>query len=607
MRFFRKMKNKILNPEKSKKLTTWQNRLEKAKMSYGTELAMMNTYSDYYDGERNVNGSPNSNKSASKVSENVRNIVYELIETQVDSAIPMPKVTAIHEEDEELAKTIEKMLTNKVHTLNLHILNDAQERVVPVQGGDFIHVEWDKNKGLHTTVGDVVVSERHPKQVIPQAGVTEINNMDYVFILMSMTRDGVKRKYGIDVSDAEEEYPEIRMESGNTNNNQVADDLVTVNMAYYKNGKGGIGLYCWCDDYTLIDMDDYQARKLEYCTKCGEVKEADTCPYCGNTKFEKKNVDFEEKDGVQIPYYKPNCYPLILRKNVSRVNRLLGVSDVKVIEDQQDAIKKYGGKIQEKLLKGGSYVTLPRGVSVEKNDSELKILRLDNPSQKSLIDVINVQPSVTNDMNMLETNYQWAKSTLGITDSYQGKYDSSATSGTAKQYAINQAAGRLESKRTLKNNAFAEMYKMIFQYMLAYADEPVPVTSNGLNGDTEYREFNRYDFLKIDAAGEYYWDDEFIFDTDPTSTLMANREAMWQQADLKLQSGAFGQLGDLQTNYMYWSFMEKSNYPNAGEIKRQIQARIEQNNAMLATEGGVTDEMSIMSDGNEDIENTIPY
>lgn len=600
MRFFKKMKRKILEPEKSKKIAKWQSRLEKAKTAYGAELSAMATYNDYYEGKRNVNGNPNTNKAAKKVSVNVRNIVYELIESQVDSSIPMPKVTAIHEEDEDLAKTIEKMLVNKIKTCNLHKMNDLQERIVPVQGGDFIHIEWDKDKGLHSTVGDVTVSERHPRQVIPQPGVTEIENMDYIFILFSMTRDAVKRKYGVDVSDAEEDSPEIR----DTDENKVAEDLVTVNYAYYKNGEGGIGLFAWCDMYTLIDMNDYQARQLECCVKCGAVRTADVCE-CGSKKFEKKNQDFEEIDGVQIPYYKPNCFPLILRRNVTRANRLLGVSDVKVVEDQQDAIKKYGSKIQEKLLKGGSFVTLPRGLSVETNGEELQIIRLDNPSQKALIDVINVQPNVTNDMTMLEENYQWAKSTLGVTDAYQGKYDASAISGTAKQYSINQAAGRLESKRTNKNEAYAQMYEMMFKYELAYADEPVPVTSNGLNGDMEYRQFNRYDFLKIDAAGELYWCDEFIFDTDPTSTLMANREAMWQQADMKLQSGAFGTIGDLETNYMYWSFMEKSNYPNAGEIKQQIEARMNAQLQQAQEMEAMQNEMSIMPSGNENIQNAI--
>lgn len=614
MRLFRKMKQKILEPEKSKKLTSWQSKLEKAKTAYGTELSKMNTYDDYYDGARGVNGNPNKNKAASKVSINVRNIVYELVESQVDSSIPMPKVTAIHEEDEQLAKVIEKMLANKIKTMNLAMLNDLQERIVPVQGGDFIHVEWDKNKGLHSTVGDVVVSERHPRQVIPQPGVTEIDHMDYIFILMSMTKDAVKRKYGVDVSDAEEDAPEIRSQDAN----RFTEDLVTVNMAYYKNNEGGIGLFVWCDDYVLIDMNDYQARQLEHCTKCGAIKTADVCE-CGCKKFEKRNEDVETIDltrvqtkqiaeltgFVEVPYYKPNVYPFVLRRNVSRVNHFLGVSDVSVIEDQQDAIKKYGSKIQEKLLKGGSFVTLPEGVSIRETDEELKIIRLRDPSQKALIDVINVQPNVGNDMTMLEQNYDWAKSVLGITDAYQGKYDASATSGTAKQYSINQAAGRLESKRTNKNESYAKMYELVFKYMLAYADEPVPVTSNGLNGDREYLTFDRYQFLKQDAAGDFYWNDEFIFDTDPTSTLMANREAMWQQADMKLQSGAFGQLGDLETNFMYWSFMEKSNYPNAGEIKRQIQARIEQQTTALAEMGEMGNEMSVMPSGNANFQDTI--
>ena len=107
---------------------------------------------------------------------------------------------------------------------------------------------------------------------------------------------------------------------------------------------------------------------------------------------------------TEIPAYKPKGFPLILRVNVGSESRFLGVSDVDIIADQQQAINKYGTKIQEKLLKGGSYVTLPDGVDIDKSDSELKILRLRDPSQKSLIDVINVQPNVSNDQNMLELN-----------------------------------------------------------------------------------------------------------------------------------------------------------------------------------------------------------
>ena len=231
---------------------------------------------------------------------------------------------------------------------------------------------------------------------------------------------------------------------------------------------------------------------------------------------------------------------------------------------------------------GGSWVTLPRGVGVELTDQEFKVIRLEDPAQKALIDVITAQADCTQDRIVLEENYQHAKSSLGITDSYQGKYDSSALSGTAKQYSINQAAGRLESKRVMKNAAYAKLYEMMFKFALAYADEPIPVTTQDTDGEQIYSHFDKKDFLKVDAEGVPYWNDEFIFETDPTSTLMVNREAMWEQADMKLQSGAFGQLGDLETNYLYWLEQERNDYPHAGEIKAVIEQRIQKQKEMLA-------------------------
>jgi hypothetical protein len=303
---------------------------------------------------------------------------------------------------------------------------------------------------------------------------------------------------------------------------------------------------------------------------------------------------------IQIDYYKPNVYPLIVRKNVSKLNSLLGFSDVKVIEDQQDLIKKVGSKAAEKTLKGGSIVTLPKNVKLETTDRELKIARLDDPQQKSMIDVLNMQVNIQQDMNMVNKAYEDARSTLGITDSFQGKYDPSAVSGTAKQYQINQAAGRLESKRVMKNDAYAKLYEYMFKFWLAYADDPLPITGIGPQGEQQFDILDKSDFIKQDSAGEYYWNDEFLFETDPTSTMMANREAMWQQLDMKLQSGAFGPLGELNTMRLYWSMMEKHHYPTAGDILSQVEMMIqEQQQAAMMPQMGVPNEMPAMPGGIE--------
>jgi hypothetical protein len=614
-----KVQKTIAPKPEDKKRDKWRGKLENARIAYSSTLKQIQTNQKVYEGTREVNGNPNKNYGAHDLAINVRNIAYELIESQVDSSIPMPKVTAIHEGDEDLARSIEKALVNKVKMLKLSIINDQMERVVPVQGGDFFLVEWDNSLGFHSNYGDVTVKEMNPRQVIPQPGVSNIEDMDYIFVQVAQTKDAVKKKYGVDVQDAHEEYKDIRDAQGETG---LDTDIVTVNTVYYKND-GKIGRFVWCDDYTLEDLEDYQARITRKCKECGYVTDEKECPMCGSKKFEetedttqeihipimreasinlitREPVEVAAEEVINIDYYKPNVFPLVVRKNVSKLNSLLGFSDVKVIEDQQDVIKKVGSKAVEKTIKGGSIVTLPRGIKVETTDSELKIARLDDPQQKAMIDVLNMQVNINQDMQMVNKAYEDARSTLGITDAFQGKYDPSAVSGTAKQYSINQAAGRLESKRVMKNDAYAKLYEYMFKFWLAYADDPLPITGIGAKGEQQFDILDKTDFIKQDSAGEYYWNDEFMFETDPTSTMMANREAMWQQIDMKLQSGAFGNLGDPQTMRLYWSLMEKNHYPNAGDILSQVEMMIQEQQQQMMMQGGIPNEMPVMPSGNED-------
>jgi len=593
----------IKEPEKSKELSMWQSRLDDAKSKYSEDISKMRKYNSYYEGSREVEGNPNKNKKPSKVSANVWNIVYELIESQVEPSIPAPKVTPVHEKDINRAKMIEKALSNEIRLMKLSSMNDMQERITPIMGGDFMHVEWDNKKGFHRNVGGISISERNPTNVIPQPGVSEVEKMDYLFVLISQSKKYIKAKYGVDVSAASEEDPQVRGDNAIS-----SDELATVNIAYYRNENGTIGMFTWCDDYFLEDISDYQSRYYEKCDKCGKEKESDACE-CGSKNFSMKpqyteklgkkintgfgelsafeleeetildelgnEIKIETEKQVEIPYYKPNCMPIVLRKNVSRINRFLGTSDVEVIIDQQDNIKKFGNKINEKVLGGGSIFTKHPDTRIEMTDEELRVVNVKDPNQKAMLSVMDIKPDVSVDRVLINDNYQYAKSGLGITDSFQGKYDASATSGVSKQYAINQAAGRLESKRTMKNDAYSKLYEMMFKFWLAYADQKIPFQSVGQNGEAEFDFFDRYSFLEKDEAGEYYWNDEFIFETDPTSTIMTNREAMWSQMDFKLQSGAFGTLGDPRTNLKYWKYMEENNYPNAGKIKKDFEIEVQ--------------------------------
>ena len=114
----------------------------------------------------------------------------------------------------------------------------------------------------------------------------------------------------------------------------------------------------------------------------------------------------------------------------------------------------------------------------------------------------------------------------------------------------------------------------MFKFKLAYADEPRPVVSRDFKGRAQYGEFNRYDFLKQDANGEWYWNDRFLFSCDSSSGLSQNRQAMWEETRNNLTTGAFGDPSSLKTLILFWNKMELLHYPGAGETRAYLEEEL---------------------------------
>ena len=283
---------------------------------------------------------------------------------------------------------------------------------------------------------------------------------------------------------------------------------------------------------------------------------------------------------TKIPYYRPDIYPVILQKNVSLHGSFLGSSDIDQIAWQQNTTNRLSTKVLDKLLTAGSYMSLPTDATIRRGTDEMKQILLDKPADKDLIGVYDMEANIQQDVAMLDHVYEEAKQIIGVTDSFLGRKDTTATSGTAKQFAAAQSAGRLESKRVMKQKAYAELFEAIFKFKLAYADEPRPIVTNDSHGDKSYEEFNRYDFLEQDETGEWYWNDQFLFSCDTAAPLASNREAMWQENLNLLQIGAFGNPAELQTLISFWSKQAMLHYPGAEETKADLQAQLKQQQAM---------------------------
>ena len=614
------------------RLRKWQTWMERNEADWEAERVRMDKREQLYLGNRTLKPLTDNDRKKDgsyRKTSHVWNIIAENIESMIDSTIPAPKVTARREKDAHLAQVIEAMLKNELDRLPMEELNDMQERTVPIQGGGLFLVEWDNNQRTSHTIGETLVSVQHPKKFIPQSGVfTGLDDMDAFGMKLAQTKGFIKKRYGVDVSDEREEDPSLRGAGGVS----TAEDMVTQYVVYYRNGNGGIGMFSWVGDTVLVDLEDYQARRLRHCVKCGTPEPVDlevldlptwdgtppseghrakqgVCPNCGCKVFEEQQEKTEmlllpapdgyiptggedvvmESDEMgnpmyytmqEVPIYKPDVFPLVLQKNVSVFGKLLGDSDVDKIEDQQNTVNRMEQKIIERLVRAGSVITKPATTHMPTSSDDSQEWVLSNAAEKQMIDVYTFSGNLEYEMAYLSQVYEEARRVLGITDSYQGRKDTTATSGKAKEFSAAQAAGRMESKRVMKNAAYARLFEILFKFKLAYCDEPRDIVRTGADGENIYDQFNRLDFLERDEDGNWHWIDDFLFSTDTAATLSQNRQAMWQETTSNLQSGAFGDPTQLQTLILYWSKMERLGYPDAGSTRKYLEEQLEQQKVM---------------------------
>ena len=650
------------------KLRLWQDRLQAAENAIEGERARMKKREKLYEGDHTIYGAGGrAQAGADGVSEatHVRNVCFEMVETQVDSTIPSPKVTAVRPEDEELADIVENLLRDVMDRLPMERINDEGERISPVQGGHGLLVDWLDSVSGRDWLGDLRVQLIHPRCIVPQAGVYQVADMDWVFLKTPQTRRQIRVNYGVELEGENESDPEARRLGDGPD---TTEEIVTMVTAYYRNKSGGIGRLRWVNDTVLEDLDDCQVRRIHRCKACGAVGDGRKCSYCGSTRFETDTEEDEVlteditlRDGTvipamsmvrdelgqpvleeltegrdvlpqlrasggpavrhtrlvqaptRIPYYKPDVYPLVVRKNVSLPGRFFGGSDIDAIADQQNTLNKLSTKINAKVLGGGSFTTVPENGGVFIDDRDNRILRVKSAAQMEMIRTYNTQVDVSADLALRAQIYEEARQTIGVTDSMQGRKDPTATSAVAKEFSAQQAAGRLESKRIMKQAMYQDLFEAIFKFFLAYCDEPRSIRRTNEHGDVSYQVFDRHDFLYQDEAGEWRYNTDFLFSCDSAAPLATDRQSLWKEARMNLQQGAMGPVNEVTTLIRFWTQMEKLHYPMAGDMKKSLEEQLAASQAAQtsrapkaasAAEGGTVSDISggvqaVVPDGGE--------
>ncbi len=554
-------------------------RLQKFKELYSAALIAAEGYRErlcrnmeQYLGSDEIDGS-------SERASVVRNITYEIIESEINADIPVPKVdTSCYSTlRDQNARAVERLSSALRSRLPFEELNDKDERYTYIYGGSVFYIEWDSTESDNAGEGGVRVHLLSPLDFIPQPSIESVEDMEYCFLHFTTTRSELMTKYGISeekLSLAECEYL--------ADLDDPLGDAVAIVIAFYKDEGGRVGKFVFSGELALLDLPDYYKRKVTVCRECGE--EASFCQ-CAIPKHERVNLDYERvtmENGrvVNIPYYLPDSFPIVVRKNTVGDMTLLGGSDCERIRPQQQAINKIESRILQKLLRAGVTPIMPEGTSITLSNAVFgQIIKTRPGESASSYGKIDTTPDISQDILEADRLYDQAKRVLGISDALQGLDATTAESGYARQLKIARASSRLESKKRMKHLAYCRIYELIFKHYLAFADEPRRFAYRDTYGRMHFTEFNRYDFIECDKNGNYYYDDSYLFTVDANADAQYQSEALWEINLNNLERGTLGDKESPTTLMRYWQLQDKAHFPYARENVEYFQDLINRGRA----------------------------
>ncbi len=261
---------------------------------------------------------------------------------------------------------------------------------------------------------------------------------------------------------------------------------------------------------------------------------------------------------------------------------LFGGSDCAAVRPIQQQINKVESRIMQKLMRAAVTPIIPEDAMISVSNSVFgQVIRLRPGESAAQYGKVDTTPDISQDVLEAERLYDQAKRIIGISDTYQGMdMNAGNMSGYARQLQVSQAAGRLESKRRMKNAAYAAIDRLIFRHYLAFADEPRDLCYRDAWGRRQNVAFNRYDFYRFDAEGErWYIDDGYLFFSELGAASESGREELWERNLANYREGTLGQPGEAETLCLYWQLQERAHYPYAEEEAEYFRRKITEERA----------------------------
>ena len=338
------------------KLQHFSSLYEEACAAYSEELNRLEKCMQQYLGSYEIDGGENATT--------IRNITYEIIESQINTVIPTPKVDSVcySEKRERNAHSVERLCSSLKELLPFDAMNEQDERYTYIYGSSVWYVEWNNSE----SDGGAKVHCISPTSFIGQPGISEISDMEYCFLRFTTTKGELMRKYNVKKEDTALCECEYEYDEGSDS------DTVRLVICFYKDERGEIGKFVFSGGLVLSDIESYYRRKKKVCRTC--KKDYSGC-ICTSGDFEIVDAIDEMIGTRTVPYYVPKQFPIVIRKNTLGGDGLFGGSDCERIRPEQQAINKVESRILQKLLRSGVTPIMPEDSTVILRLSVISSLR----------------------------------------------------------------------------------------------------------------------------------------------------------------------------------------------------------------------------------------
>jgi hypothetical protein len=271
------------------------------------------------------------------------------------------------------------------------------------------------------------------------------------------------------------------------------------------------------------------------------------------------------------------------------------------INDLNEAIKKAVYQAEERRLRGNKKILVD-------NDNDARKI-LDPTTEVVAITGTyhgTVDLGATDDILWIEKLKEWLQLLTGATNAAMGVEMPSVTSGEQAKVYVEQANKKIGNSSAYKAASYKQLYKVVADFALAFADGDRPFRLSGDRDKPEYGTFNRLTMLKDKSGNIFYPDYDVEIGAD--GGFMQQRGQIMQAI---LDLAGMGRFEASPANLRVLKILKKIGVPYLDDIIDDMRETIEQQELQAQQQpppqpGGMPPEMAGNIPPMPEMQNALP-